>query len=336
MITIDGSLGEGGGQILRSSLSLSMVTGEPFTIRNIRAGRKKPGLLRQHLTSITAAKEVCGAAVEGVYIGSTALTFRPGTIRSGSYRFSIGTAGSTTLIFQTLLPALIKAAGTSTVVLEGGTHNPFAPPFDYLDKVFLPVIRTQEIVCDCELIRYGFYPAGGGTFKAVIHPAQGIQPLHLTDKGQIKNIRVDAIVSNLPVAIAEKEADTLLKGLALSKEQVHSGKVVSSGPGNIVTITVQCENGTEVFTGFGEKGVSSKSVANSCLKQVRSYLDSTAATGEHLADQLLIPLALAGSGSFTCTGPTKHTLTNVEVIKKFMHFDVHLEKVDTRCWRFSL
>ena len=165
MIEIDGSQGEGGGQILRTALALALVTGKPFRITNIRAGRKKPGLLRQHLTAIQAAMAVGGAAAEGATIGSRDLVFHPGAITPGTYRFAVGTAGSTTLVLQTILPALLCAGGESMLTLEGGTHNPFAPPFDFLQTTFLPQVNRLGPKVEAVLERPGFYPAGGGRFR---------------------------------------------------------------------------------------------------------------------------------------------------------------------------
>src|SRR2546428_9297761 len=160
MITIDGSFGEGGGQILRTALSLSLATGTPFRIENIRAGRKKAGLLRQHLTAVLAAAEIGAAEIEGATLGSTMLTFTPKSVRAGEYRFAVGTAGSGTLVFQTILPALLRASAATRVTIEGGTHNSAAPPFDFLDRTFLPLIRKMGATVSLKLERYGFYPAG--------------------------------------------------------------------------------------------------------------------------------------------------------------------------------
>src|SRR5688572_7099138 len=162
MIRIDGSVGEGGGQILRTALSLSLATGTPFQIENIRAGRKNAGLLRQHLTAVLAAAEIGSAETAGASLGSTALTFTPKSVRGGEFRFAVGTAGSATLVFQTILPALLLAGTPSRVEIEGGTHNMAAPPFDFLKRTFLPVLRRMGANISLELKRYGFYPAGGG------------------------------------------------------------------------------------------------------------------------------------------------------------------------------
>jgi RNA 3'-terminal phosphate cyclase (ATP) len=183
LIRIDGRLGEGGGQILRTSLSLSLVTGKAFRIENIRAGREKPGLLRQHLAAVLAAAEVCGGEVEGAVPGSSCLTFRPGPVRPGQYRFSVGTAGSATLVFQTVLPALMLGSWPSSVEVEGGTHNMAAPPYDFLSRTFVPLVNRMGPNVSLRFERYGFYPAGGGRFSAEIQPAVALKPLHLGERG---------------------------------------------------------------------------------------------------------------------------------------------------------
>ena len=179
-IRIDGSIGEGGGQIPRTALGLSLVTGKPFEIKNIRAGRRKPGLLRQHLTALKAAKQISQADVRGAQIGSSEFAFSPRRVRSGEYHFAVGTAGSTTLVLQTILPALMLADGPSTVVIEGGTHNPYAPPFPFLERSFIPVLRQMGVGIDLELNRYGFYPAGGGKFTIRIDPVKQLKPMEFT------------------------------------------------------------------------------------------------------------------------------------------------------------
>ena len=184
MITIDGSRGEGGGQVLRTSLALSLATGAPFRIEGIRAQRPKPGLLRQHLTAVQAAAAVGRARVEGAVAGASALTFSPDGVHAGEYAFSIGTAGSATLVLQTILPPLLVAGGRSVVTLEGGTHNPWAPPFDYLERVFLPVVNRLGPRVAVTLERHGFYPAGGGRFTITIEPAPRLARLDLCDRGR--------------------------------------------------------------------------------------------------------------------------------------------------------
>jgi RNA 3'-terminal phosphate cyclase (ATP) len=324
-VRIDGSFGEGGGQILRTSLSLSLVTGKSFRIVNIRANRQKPGLLRQHLTSVLAAAEVGDGKVDGALLGAKALTFVPGRVRAGDYRFAIGTAGSGTLVLQTILPALMTASAPSRIEIEGGTHNPAAPPFDFLQRSFLPLVEQMGPTVKVELLRYGFYPAGGGRFVAEITPCAQLQPITVGERGEITRRRVVAVVANLPYHIARRELDTVAKLLDWEAECLSSEDTKNSvSPGNLVMIELRSSAVTEIFTAFGKLGVSAEDVATDAAEQARAYLKSNAAVGEHLADQLLLPMALAGGGSFTAFGLNMHAKTNMHVIQQFLavQFDV--------------
>lgn len=329
LILIDGSQGEGGGQVLRTSLALSLITRRAFRIENIRAKREKKGLLRQHLTAVHAATEVGEAAVEGAELGASALTFVPRELRAGSYRFSIGTAGSTTLVLQTVLLPLLFANGPSTVVLEGGTHNPSAPPFEFLEGAFLPLLRRMGAQIDVELVRPGFFPAGGGEIHVAIAPLQALAPLEIDMRGEIVRRCVRAVVANLPYTIAEREVETAASELGWDTDcrQAHT-LTGSAGPGNAVSITVESEHVTDVFTAFGSRGVRAEQVAHDAAKQTRRYLNSDAAVGEHLADQILLPMALAGRSTFTATPLSEHARTNIDVIRRFL--DVPIEVTDVR------
>ncbi len=319
MITINGILGEGGGQILRTSLSLSLCTGQPFRIENIRAGRQKPGLMRQHLTAVLAAAEVGGADVEGAVLGSQALTFRPGKVRAGEYKFVIGTAGSGTLVFQTVLPALMMAEGASHVVVEGGTHNEAAPPYDFLVRSFLPLLARMGPKVAAAFERYGFYPAGGGRFAASIAPALRLMQLHLGERGEITHRRVRAVVANLPYHIAQREVKTAAGRLNWGEDSFKAESTrESNGPGNVVMVEVGSAEVTEIFTAFGKMQVSAEAVADMAAREAREYLASKAVAAEHLTDQLLLPMALAGGGSFTALKLNPHARTNMEVIREFL------------------
>jgi RNA 3'-terminal phosphate cyclase (ATP) len=336
MVTIDGSYGEGGGQILRTSLALSLVTGKPFSIHNIRAGRKKPGLMRQHLTAVNAAAEIGQAAIEGNRVGSQAFTFEPETIKPGNFHFAIGSAGSCTLVFQTILPALIIAGEPSEIILEGGTHNPFAPPFDFLEKAFLPVINRMGPRVDAVLEKPGFYPAGGGRFKVSIKPA-GLNRLDLLKRGNIIHKTARASVANLPVNIANRELKVIHEKLEWDRKLLKAVEVENSqGPGNILIVEVESENITEVFTGFGEKGISAEKVAKRAVRSVQEYLTFNVPVGRYLADQLLIPMALTGGGKFRTLSPTQHTTTNVEVIKKFLDVEIAVSEYDQNQWEIEI
>ena len=319
MIRIDGSKGEGGGQILRSALALSLITGRPFRIENIRAGRAKPGLMRQHLTAALAAQKIGDASVEGAAIGSSTLEFRPGSVRGGDYTFAVGTAGSCTLVLQTVLPALLMADKPSHLVLEGGTHNPFAPPYDFLAKTFLPLLGRMGARVEATLERPGFYPAGGGRMAIRIEPAHPLKPLELLQRGAIRDKRARALVAQLPASIGESELSALRRHLTLTDQECSVELLGgSSGPGNVLLLEVESESLTEVFTGFGERSVSSREVAQSVADEAREYLASDVPVGRHLADQLMIPLAMAGAGSYRTLPLSRHAATNMEIVSRFM------------------
>jgi RNA 3'-terminal phosphate cyclase (ATP) len=343
MITIDGSFGEGGGQILRTALGLSLYTGQPFRIEKIRAGRKNPGLLRQHLTAVNAATKIGQAEVSGVNIGSMQLTFTPGRVVHGDYHFAVGTAGSATLVLQTILPALIISPSQDDqeqrthLTLEGGTHNPFAPPFDFLAQAFLPLLGRMGARIEARLERYGFYPAGGGRFEISVTPVKRLEPVELNERGEILNRRATALVAHLPRSIAERELGVVHKKLSWPWDWMEAESITNSpGPGNIITLEIESENVTEVFTGFGERGVAAEAVADQAVVATRRYLASDVAVGEHLADQLLLPMALARGGSFTTVPPSRHTTTNIEIIRKFLDVEIGAEQMTNRSWRIGL
>jgi len=320
VLTIDGSLGEGGGQILRTALALSLVSGTPFTIEKIRGGREKPGLLRQHLTAVNAAVAVGEAEAEGATLGSQTLVFRPRAVKPGDYRFAIGTAGSTGLVIQTVLPALLIASGPSTLTLEGGTHNPAAPPFDFLERAFLPLVASMGPRVSAVLNCPGFYPAGGGRCTVSILPAARLEPLTLLERGAIKRRQARALVARLPRQIADRELAVVRTRLGWSEDELETVIVDGSapGPGNVLLLEIESEHLTEIFCGFGEVGTRAESVAEHATKEARRYLAAGVPVGVHLADQLLVPLALAGGGSFRTIGLSSHSRTNLDVIRLFL------------------
>lgn len=267
MLTIDGSYHESGGQILRTALTLSLATRTPFRIEKIRAGRKPPGLLRQHLAAVKAAAQIGNAEVSGAEINSPELTFSPQDIVSGEYKFAIGSAGSTTLVLQTVLPVLMLASKASALTLEGGTHNMSAPPYNFIEKVYLPVLRRIGANVQCELARAGFYPAGGGAMQVAVEPHTGLTALDLTERGEVRHKSARAIVANLPRTIAEREAAVIAKKLSLSPDRIEAETVASSGPGNVVMLEIEAENITEIITGFGELGVGAEIVADRVCKE---------------------------------------------------------------------
>jgi RNA 3'-terminal phosphate cyclase (ATP) len=332
MIELDGSAGEGGGQMLRTALSLSMVTQTPFRIRNIRAGRAKPGLLRQHLTAVQAAGEISGAEVEGASLGSQDLSFRPGPIRGGDYSYAIGTAGSCTLVLQTLVPALWFADRPAQVRVSGGTHNPAAPPMDFLQLAWLPLVTRMGAITQLELLRHGFYPAGGGAVLAKVEPSK-LRSLILEKRGELRETNACALVAGVALQVAERELRCVTQAFEGVSTEIRE-LPQREGPGNAMTLTLEHEHATEVFCGFGERGRPAEAVAAAVVRAARAYISSCAAVAEHLADQLVLPIALAGAGRFTTMKPSGHLLTNIAVIEQFlpMRFCVEQVSAEAAMW----
>ena len=330
MLTIDGSHNEGGGQILRTALALSLATRTAFRIENIRAGRKQPGLQRQHLAAVRAAAQVGRAEVSGDDLGSQQLTFAPNDIAPGEYKFSVGTAGSTTLVLQTVLPVLMLASKPSSLTLEGGTHNTAAPPYDFLAKTFVPLINRIGANVRMDLITAGFYPAGGGVIKVTIQPPSELNPLELTNRGQPRGKIARVLIANLPRNIAERELDVIAQRLSWPPSSLKIESVSSRGPGNVVLLEVESEHITEVFTGFGERGVRAETVAENVVQEAQRYLASNVPVGEHLADQLLLPMALAKGGVFRTFPPSRHVQTNIDTIRKFLSPEIRLHSEPKR------
>jgi len=319
MIKINGAVGEGGGQILRSALSLSMATGRPFAIDQIRAGRRKPGLMRQHLAAVKAATEICRARTQGAEVGSRELTFEPNAARPGEHIFNIGSAGSTSLVLQTILLPLARAGAPSRVTIQGGTNNPAAPPFEFVERAFLPLLRRMGFVVEATLSQPGYYPAGGGEIVVEIGAAPEMHALVLTERGACVSRRGEAIVANLPYAIASREAETLRSLLDWPTACVDAiTERRARGPGNVVVATIAYEHVTEVFVAFGRLGASAESVATECADEVKAYLAGAHPVGPRLADQLLLPMAVGAGGVFVTQHPTRHMLTNVLVINAFL------------------
>ncbi|HEX8162077.1 MAG TPA: RNA 3'-terminal phosphate cyclase [Pyrinomonadaceae bacterium] len=337
MITIDGSYGEGGGQIIRTSLALSLVTGKAFRVERVRARRDPPGLKRQHLTAVNAAAEVGRAKAEGARVGSQHFGFEPGEVAPGDYHFAIGTAGSTTLVLQTVLPPLMIARGPSLVTLEGGTHNVHAPPFDFLAKTFLPLVRRTGPRVEIDLARYGFYPPGGGRLGVLIEPTGERGRLDITRRGEMRRRLARALCVRLPPSVGERELAVVRERLGWEDEelQVETSDNAPS-PGNVLTLELESEHLTELFTGVGERGVRAETVAGRAVAEVENHLAHGAPVGEHLADQLLIPMALAGGGSFVTGRPSLHTTTNIEIIKTFLDVRITTEQVSEKQWKVEV
>lgn len=349
ILPIDGSRGEGGGQIVRSSLALALVTNQPVTIDHIRAGRTKPGLLLQHLAALNAAVEVCGGTAKGAGLGSRSLTFEPGPVRAGEYHFRVGSAGSATLVVQTVLPALMLADGPSTLLVEGGTHNPWAPPFDFLARAFVPLVNRMGPRVRLELERHGFFPAGGGRVRVQIEPAAVLAGFDLCDRGERIDRRARVLLSNLPEHIARREVDAIVEKTGWERGACSIEEVPAAGPGNVVLLEIASANVTEVFTAFGQKGVKAERVAADAAGQALEYLGAEVPVGPYLADQLLLPLGISAwrhagahglgsqshkrGGSFRTLPLSGHSTTHIELLREFLGISIEVEPspVDRNC-----
>jgi RNA 3'-terminal phosphate cyclase (ATP) len=332
MIEIDGSEGEGGGQVLRNACALSLITGDAFRVTNVRGKRAKPGLMRQHATALEAACAIGAAHCDGLAIGSREVTFTPGTVRAGEYHFAVGTAGSTSLVLQTVLMPLLLADAPSRLVLEGGTHNMQAPPFDFIAKVLVPVLRRMGAQIDLRLIRHGFFPRGGGRVEVDIQPGK-LSPIDCLDRGGLQTRGASVLLAGLPFEIAARELATARRKLpdwpddAFATRQLPEGE----GPGNVLLLEAGFDHVTEIVTGFGVLGQSAESVAKTAAQRMLGLLASGAFAGPYLADQLLLPFALAGGGSFTTVKPSQHARTAAQIIARFTGQNWVFEQQDNGC-----
>ncbi len=341
-IAIDGSHGEGGGQVLRSALTLATITGRQLRVERIRAGRKKPGLRPQHLTGVQAAAAVCGARLEGDELGSQALTFTPGgPVSPGKYAFDVaevaqrGSAGSVGLVLQTVLLPLALAEGKSQLVLRGGTHASWAPSVSYLEHVFLPILSRMGARTEVELARWGFYPAGGGEVRVRIAGRKGpLSPIQLTERGELRRVWGTAVVMNLPAHIPQRMADRARNVLAEAglKAQVETRRLRGTGPGAGIFLFAEyapSPDGEGVVAGFsayGRRGLPAERVAEAVCQELLAHHRSGAPVDPHLADQLVLPLALAEGESRAVTSRVSHhLLTNVWVARQFLARELTVE-----------
>lgn len=325
-IQIDDSLGEGGGQILRTALSLSMLTGIPFELINIRAGRKKPGLMRQHLVCVQASQRISHAIVEGAELHSQKLYFQPQQVETGKYDFHIGSAGSTILVLQTLLPALMMQPEVSQLSIHGGTHNPLAPTADFIQHCFLPFIQKLGIEVDFKCERAGFFPIGAGQINITIHPWNNKLEQSILTKGKLLEIHGFAAALNIQQDIADRELDVLNNKLGLNQRKRINFQGISQG--NTAFVILNYEHHQQVFSALGEKKKCAEKVAHDLAKEVKAYLNSHAVVDEYLADQLLLPLALGKGGEFTAQVLSDHTKTQAEMIQKFLDCDIQIEALN--------
>lgn len=304
--------------MVRNSCALSLVTGEPFRITNIRARRSKPGLMRQHVTAVEAAAAISGSECTGLAVGSSELTFRPGQIVPGEYHFAVGTAGSTGLVLQTVLMPLALASAPSRLVLEGGTHNMLAPPFEFIERTFLPIINRMGPQVSARLVRHGFYPRGGGRIEVDIVPAP-LVPIDCTDRGERLGVSARAVFSALPGEIAERMIRSAKRDLADWPEDAFRFHQVDAdqGPGIILLLEAQYENVTEIVSAFGQLGVTAEKLAKTSTARLQGYMNSSAFAGPYLADQLVLPFVLASGGALKTVKPSQHLLTAIDIARAF-------------------
>ncbi len=319
-ILIDGSQGEGGGQVLRSALALSLVTRRPFQIEQIRARRPKPGLMAQHLQALEAAAAVGEAEVDGAELRSQNLSFQARGIFPENFSWDIGTAGSTSLVFQTVYLPLLHAAAASELSISGGTHVPWSPCFHYLQLAWIPTLRQMGIELELHMERAGFYPQGGGIIRARIAAPQRIHPLRVPQRGKLKGIRILSGVANLPAHIAERQRDQALhrmEGMAPDL-RVEISNFHALSPGTFLLVLLQFENSQACFFSLGEKGKPAEKVADEAVDACYDFLKTDAVIDPYMADQILLPLALAdGLSKFRTSQVTQHQLTNLDVIRRF-------------------
>ncbi len=328
-ITINGSQGEGGGQILRSSLALSMITQTPISIHSIRGKRKSPGLKNQHLTSVRAAATVCNGELTGDYLGSGKISFSPSTITAGNYLFDTGTAGSCFLVFQTIFPALMIASEPSHLTIRGGTHNLMAPPAEFVDRSFLGTLRSVGVSTSMLLNRYGYYPQGGGEIEISLDPSRP-NFLNLTDLSPIRSIVGETVLIKKQQNIATVQNEELRAIIPSIELTNHSPFAV--GPGNSVTVTVNRDEISQVFTGFGKRETPPNITARVVALKAKEYITSGVAVDSHLTDQLMIPLLLGNGGKFTCPKPTLHATTNAEIMRMFTGAEIRFEQISENQW----
>lgn len=327
MIEIDGSFGEGGGQILRTALSLSSLFLKPFRIFNIRKGRKTPGLMPQHLTCVRAMQLISDAEVAGDKIGSSVLVFKPKSVKAGEFFFDIGTAGSTSLVLQTIVPSLIFSSEKTSVILKGGTHVPFSPSFDYIAEVFAPVLGKMGIRIELKIESYGFYPKGGGKIRVDIFPAKDIKPLRVTERGAIVMIKGYSGTGNLPLSIAERQKSAAIKKIQteikdlMQPVDIEILNVSSPGQGTFIYLHTETEKAIAGFTSLGERGKKAEAVGEEAAGEFSEYYFTDVAFDRHLPDQIVLYLSMSKEESiFTTSCITQHLMTNLWVIGLFTGF----------------
>jgi len=330
-IHLDGAYGEGGGQIIRTALSLSAIGGRPFRLTNIRARRENPGLRAQHVVAVRAVAALCAAQVEGDQVGSRTLSFAPTSPpQAGNYCWDVGTAGSVSLIWQTILWPLAMASGRSTVQLSGGTHVEWSPPIDYLREVYLPVLTDLGLNAQVEIERWGYYPRGGGLIRAEVCGPTSLRGLRLTERGALRGVLARSIVSNLPEHILQRQAERaefLLRKQGITPT-IEMLSPPSPGQGTAVWVCAEYRHVRAGFTAYGRLRKPAEEVAEEACKAFVHYHRRQMPVDAHLADQLLVPLALAAAhfpSEYAVEAVTAHLLTNAWVIEQFGAAHIEIE-----------
>ena len=329
MIEIDGAHGEGGGQILRTSLTLSALTKAPLHIHHIRANRSKPGLRPQHLAAVKAIAKLTDAEFTGAHLNSSEVTLVPASLRPGRYRFDIPTAGSLTLLFQTIFLPLSFAGGTSEIILTGGTHVSWSPLFHYLTDQWLSVMHTLGFRGALTLRKAGFYPPGGGEVRAKILPGQGLQPFSCLERGALSRVRGLSGVANLKDEIAKRQKHQALKRLysVCQDTKIQTLQMPSPAKGTFILLTAEFVNGgSACYSALGAPGKPAEVVADEAVDRLLAFLETDGCVDQYLADQLLLPLSLIdGRSSFRTNLVTQHLLTNAHVIRQFLPVDIRID-----------
>jgi RNA 3'-terminal phosphate cyclase (ATP) len=327
MIEIDGSFGEGGGQILRTALALSVIFKRPLAVHHIRSKRKNPGLEHQHLMAVNALAKISGAKVEGNVVGSQTLTFVPGEVCSGDYRFQIGTAGSTTLLLQALLLPLCLSQRGFRLILEGGTHVPWSPPYHYLSDVLFPTLHVMGVSVGGRVGPWGWYPKGGGVIQVEVQPSPSLGPVSLLERGSVKRIRGFSAASLLPRHVAERQRQEALR--RIEKEMKMTAEITilpdppSRGPGSFLLLVAESEGALAGFSSLGRRGKRAEEVAGEAVNALKEYLEAEGCLDPYLADQLIPFMVMAkGNSAFTTTRITEHLLTNLWVIQHFRNVKI--------------
>jgi RNA 3'-phosphate cyclase len=328
MIEIDASLGEGGGQILRSALTLSVLTRQPVYLFNIRVGRPKPGLASQHLHAVEAAARISGGTVEGNSLGSTQLTFIPNEVQPGRYRFAIDTAGSTSLVLQTIFLPLAFGQTRSSITIKGGTHVPWSPSFHYLAYHWLAVLQEIGFKARVGLDQAGFYPQGQGQIQAEILPSGALHPLQRVERGSLVRIQGISAVANLDLSIARRQKLQALRQLEpiCRDTKIETLDLPASTKGTVLYLQAQFENCQAAFSALGAPDKRAEAVADEAVEQLLGFLHSDGAIDSFLADQLLLPLAfIPGLSEFRTSKVTQHLLTNAAIIGSFLPTEITIE-----------